>query len=174
MKTHPLSSSSLWDFSLALYPQAGVADCCLQLQDEQGANVNILLWCSWLGAKGYLLDKSQLAEAQALIYAWDQNYILPLRQLRRQMKAEFGVNDVGVEAVRSSIKQAELQAERQLQYWLEQQAQLWNSAPDSDTEKTIRANVDCYLSALGVAAHMIELAANVLIAAFVLVTQQRR
>src|SRR5690606_29636556 len=73
---------SLWDFSRALYAQPGVADCCLRLQDGHGVNVNILLWCCWLGVQGYALDQQRLNVAQARIQKWNTDYIEPLRSLR--------------------------------------------------------------------------------------------
>lgn len=158
---------SLWDFSLALYAQPGVADCCLRLQDEQGVNVNMLLWCCWLGVQGYVLDQPRLADAQVRIRTWNANYIEPLRDLRRQMKAEFGVGDEGTESVRAHIKQAELQAERQLLYWLELQVQTWGSAPRADPAAAPEKNLHFYLHASGVADSAIAQALTVIGAACV-------
>ncbi len=110
---------SLWDFSLALYAQPGVADACLRLQDEHGLNVNLLLWCVWLECKGLFPDQAQLEQAQRQTHGWDQNYVVPLRQLRQRMKAEFGTRDLAIEQVRRQIKEAELAAERQLQMQLQ-------------------------------------------------------
>lgn len=122
----PDSHSSLWDFSLTHYARAGVADTCLRLQDAHGVNVNLLLWCAWLEEHGLTLDATRLSCAQKRIHAWDQNYVAPLRQMRRRMKAEFGVTDKDIERVRQQIKQAELLAEKQVQLWLEEIAQIWH------------------------------------------------
>ncbi len=142
--------SSLWNFSLAVYARAGVADACLRLEDEHDANVNLLLWCAWLGAKGYLLEQEQLLQAQRVIASWDENYVKPLRALRRKMKSEFGVGDANIESVRNSIKQAELHAEQQLQFWLEQ---VTTNGENScvDTGQIVRANIVLYLSCIGAA-----------------------
>lgn len=110
---------NLWEFSLQHYSRPGVADACLRLQDEHGVNVNLLLWCAWLEQLGIILDSVRLRNAQERIQAWDENYVVPLRQLRRRMKTEFGVSDSDIEQVRKQIKQAELLAEKQLQSWLE-------------------------------------------------------
>ena len=147
---------SLWHFSLGLYARPGVADCCLHMQDKQGVNVNVLLWCAWLGARGYMLDHARLDGAMDITCAWDSRYVQPLRNLRRQMKAEFGVDDAGVEAVRTSIKQAELQAERQLQQQLERYTAHWDCVPAiMDQHKIAKKNIRIYLSALGVADQII-------------------
>jgi uncharacterized protein (TIGR02444 family) len=149
-----LPTESLWDFSLALYAQPGVADCCLQLQDEHGVNVNVLLWCVWLGVRGYELDQAQLDEALDSIQGWHSRYVQPLRALRRQMKLEFGVKDEGVEAVRTSIKQAELQAERQLQFWLEQRVDS-REASSKDGRQIVSKNIQIYLLSLGMMSQVI-------------------
>lgn len=128
----PDSYSSLWDFSLTQYARAGVADACLRLQDEHGVNVNLLLWSAWLESRGLFLDNARLRSAQKRIHAWDEHYVVPLRQLRRRMKVEFGVADKDIEQVRQQIKQAELLAEKQLQLWLEEDAQTWNQSAAQD------------------------------------------
>jgi len=76
----------LWQFSLAYYQQDKAAKCLLLLQDEYGAEVNILLWCLWLGADGRLISAEDLASALALIGEHQNNYLLPMRKLRRALK----------------------------------------------------------------------------------------
>jgi uncharacterized protein (TIGR02444 family) len=138
----------LWDFSLLHYARPGVAEACLRLQDEQGVNVNLLLWCMWLEQCGWELDGARLRTAQKHIHAWDEHYVVPLRQLRRRMKVEFGVADNGIEQVRTQIKHAELLAEKQLQHWLESEAQTW---PRPDIRSSAPgANLRLYLQQFNV------------------------
>lgn len=150
MPTAPLDDrSNLWDFSLRQYACAGVADACLRLQDEYEVNVNVLLWCLWLEQRGITLDAARLRSAQKRIRDWDEYYVVPLRQLRRRMKVEFGTADADIELVRQQIKQAELLAEKQLQSLLETLAQTWDntvSAPLTDGK-----NLRFYLQQLNVA-----------------------
>ncbi len=138
----------LWEFSLALYDQPNVADSCLRLQDEDGINVNILLWCAWLGNSGYLLNQHSLDQGQALIDRWNRQYISPLRALRVQMKADYGVSDTEIERVRSTIKQAELYAERQALYWLEQYAQTSSLIRATDAREAASGNIHLYLTSV--------------------------
>jgi len=143
---------TLWDFSLQLYARAGVADACLRLQDEHGVNVNLLLWCAWLEQRGLALDVTRLRSAQKRIHAWDEHYVVPLRQLRRRMKTEFGVADVGIEQVRSQIKQAELLAEKQLQSLLEMLPQSWDKTAAASAQLPMAGeNLRFYLQQLNVA-----------------------
>lgn len=49
-----------WRFSLAVYAAPGVADECLALQERCGIDVNILLFCAWVGgARRILLTPSE-------------------------------------------------------------------------------------------------------------------
>jgi uncharacterized protein (TIGR02444 family) len=144
-----VTTLSLWDFSLQLYARPAVADTCIELQDQQGINVNVFLWCVWLAARGQVLDSARLLSALQRIHTWDEQYIHPLRQLRRRMKAEFGSADLNIEAVRQHIKSAELLAEQQLQYWLDELTQSWG---DSAQEPINCAkNIRCYFDLLGIA-----------------------
>jgi uncharacterized protein (TIGR02444 family) len=149
MDSTSITALSLWDFALQRYSRPGVADACIELQDQQGVNVNILLWCLWLAARGQLLDSKKLHTAQHRIHAWDQHYIRPLRHLRRRMKVEFGTGDSQIEAVRQQIKQAELTAEQQLHIWLDALARSW----PQDALQPLAAddNIRVYLQALGIA-----------------------
>jgi len=144
--TSPDNLSGLWDFSLSHYARTGVADACLHLQDEHGVNVNLLFWCAWLEQRGVTLDATRLRSAQMRIHSWDERYVIPLRQLRRQMKGEFGVTDAGIERMRDQIKQAELLAEQQVQMWLESMTQTWgDTGIASTTALAAGDNVRFYL-----------------------------
>ena len=41
-----------WDFSLRVHGADGVAGACLDLQDAHQLDVNIVLYCCWIGATG--------------------------------------------------------------------------------------------------------------------------
>lgn len=150
-----LTNICLWDFSLHQYARPGVSRLCINLQDEHGVNVNLLLWALWLGYCGKTLDTRLLAQAQRKIHSWDQHYVVPLRQLRRRMKVEFGAENTAVEAVRARIKQAELLAEKYVLSLLE-------SLPLSEANihahpvlptiasSLMEANLHCYLESLSV------------------------
>lgn len=143
------NSASLWDFSAQLYARPGVADACLRLQDEHGANVNLVLWCVWLGHRGLALDAARLRNAQKRIHGWDEHYVAPLRQLRRRMKVEFGVIDADIEPVRQQIKHAELLAEKYVQSLLETLSQPWDDGI-SIGPSAANENVSLYLGQLNI------------------------
>lgn len=115
----------LWDFSLPLYRQPGVEALCLSLQDEWGADVNILLWLCWLEQEGVALNERRLRLAEASIAPWRSDVVEPLRRMRRHIKREYGTRDSTVEASRQAIKAAELKAEQAVQERLEELALSW-------------------------------------------------
>lgn len=157
MPSH-LKLDSLWDFSLTLYDQPGVADACLLLQDEQGVNVNLVLWCAWLEQLGLEPDIILFQEAQRHIRDWDEHYVVPLRLLRRRLKAEFGTEDASINVLRQRIQQAELAAEQQVQMALQTltrqwigQAQAGETAPNEERHELIEGqNLRRYLENAGV------------------------
>lgn len=140
-------TGSLWDFSLIQYAKPGVADACLTLQDKHGADVNLLLWSLWMAQRGILLDQARLDLARKHIQPWHAQTVLPLRQLRRALKAQYGTADKRIEAVRAKIKAAELAAEQQVQYSLEQLCNTWPPANGA----TPATNLAIYFEDVGIA-----------------------
>jgi len=102
---------SLWTWAERAYARPGVAEACLRLQDEHGQNVCLLLWAVWAEAR----DEALLGRAVAAARAWEAAAVLPLRSLRRGLKAPVPpVADAPREALRQMVKAAELAAERVL------------------------------------------------------------
>ncbi|WP_347330035.1 TIGR02444 family protein [Marinimicrobium locisalis] len=124
MNPAPLNTP-LWDFSLGLYRQPGVEALCLSLQDDWGADVNLLLWLCWLEQEGLVLNETRLHLADASIAPWRRDVIVPLRRVRQHIKREYGTQDSTVEASRQAIKSAELKAEQAVQERLEKLALTW-------------------------------------------------
>lgn len=79
-------SNAFWGFSLATYGNPEVAAACLALQDLCGADVNLLLYCCWLGQSGRALDKRALRAALLAVGGLQSNIIRPLRQSRRALR----------------------------------------------------------------------------------------
>jgi uncharacterized protein (TIGR02444 family) len=78
-----------WDYSLALYRRPGVEGACLDLQRRHGLDVNLLLLCCWLGARGVALDRAALERAELAVRAWQVEVVQPLRAVRRRLKAKL-------------------------------------------------------------------------------------
>lgn len=103
------ASADLWSFSLWLYAAPGVADACLEAQDRHGADVNLLLWATWLAVLGHDLTQAEAAEAEAVTRPWRDEVVRPLRAVRRRLKS---TPDAATESLRRQVKAAELEAEK--------------------------------------------------------------
>lgn len=108
-----MSAPGFWDWSLEQYARPGAADTLLALQDENGLNVNILLWCGWCARDYAETPELVLRKAIDLSGAWTRDVTGPLRQARRALKSpppQAGAAAAG--ALRTEIKACELGAER--------------------------------------------------------------
>lgn len=139
-------ADEFWGFSLALYSRPRVAEYCLRLQDDAGANVNLLLFCCWTGRRGIALDAQGLAAAAATIEDWQVRVLQPLRARRRS---------VGIAAPeKQRLLAEELSAERHEQVllvqWLED-CGLARPGSARDGDACARVNLTRYCATLGVA-----------------------
>jgi uncharacterized protein (TIGR02444 family) len=101
--------NEFWRFSLAVYGQDEVAQECLQLQQALGIDINLLLFCAWLGTRAIALSKAEVESASSIVAAWHDNVVRPLRGVRQHIKL-LGRDDF--ESYRAKIKGMELEAEQ--------------------------------------------------------------
>lgn len=101
-----------WRFSLAVHGAPGVDAECLALQDTHGIDVDVLLFCVWVGARGTLLTDDGLATIEALVQPWRDTAIAPLRAARRGIKTLPQAADDDVAALRKDLAALELRAEQ--------------------------------------------------------------
>ena len=105
-------SDPFWTFSLAFYRRPGVEAACLALQDEAGADVNLVLYLLWCAATGRSpATAATIAEADRRIEPWRRAVVIPLRTMRRAMKADL-LPGLATEDHRTRVKALELDAER--------------------------------------------------------------
>ena len=132
-----------------------MAEACLDLQDRRGCDVNILLFCCWLGASGRpTLTAERLRGMLKASDAWQAEIVRPLRAVRRLLKDRAWPEALPetVDAVRRRVADAELAAEHAEQLKL---AALHTPSADRDRpiEKRLRAavgNLGVYAVCLGV------------------------
>lgn len=106
---------NFWGWAVKAYGGEGVAEACLNLQDEDGQNVPLLLWAVWMACEGRSVNDKLASEAVALTRPWAESLIVPLRALRRRLKSELTAGDNELRLpLRQKIKQAELDAEQAL------------------------------------------------------------
>lgn len=83
------SAEQFWQFSEQHYARPGVADACLQLQDDYDANVNLLLLLVMLDERGLSLDPAQLLPIVRLRAGLFNQW----RPLRRHLKDKLSTDD---------------------------------------------------------------------------------
>lgn len=101
--------SDFWNYSLACYARPGVSAAALSLQEGEGFDVNLLLWCAWLAEQGRVPGPA-LAAAVDLAAEWSGRVTDRVRGARRAVKGEAGCADLYQE-----LLAAELASERVLQ-----------------------------------------------------------
>jgi uncharacterized protein (TIGR02444 family) len=107
------SGSPFWRFSLQFYRRPGVAEACIALQEGSGVDVNLLLFLLWHSAKGRTLSRVEIESLERRIGPWREQTVVPLRAIRRALKAPPALVEAGTaEAFRTRIKAVELEAER--------------------------------------------------------------
>ncbi|MBS0223873.1 MAG: TIGR02444 family protein [Proteobacteria bacterium] len=144
-----------WNFSLELYAGDGVAEACLDLQERRGCDVNILLFCCWLGASGRpTLTAERLRTILKASDAWQAAIVKPLREVRKRLKDQPWTPALPetVDATRRRVADAELAAEHAEQLKL---ASLHSPPANRDRplEKRLRTavgNLGVYAVCLGV------------------------
>lgn len=145
-----------WSWSLSVYLKPVVADQCLDLQDTEDADVNLVLWCAWIPARyGTALSSADIEAGRALVAPLAGTVTRPLRAVRRAVKAlPCLAGEEARRALRAKILEAELDAERIEQTALDALA-CERLGPDlrplplDAVKRLARENIAAYLSAIG-------------------------
>src|SRR5262249_21580143 len=159
-----LMSSPFWDFSVAVYGADGVEGECLALQDQFGVDVNLLLFCAFIGAvRGIALTADDIASARQEAGEWHKDIVGPLRAARRRLKTiELHDPDAAKAAakLRTHVKASELESERIEQALLERWAGArFAGRPRDKVRDTVSGNLQALLSAYGIGPERLTIAA---------------
>jgi uncharacterized protein (TIGR02444 family) len=140
-----------WRFSVRTYGLRGVAAACLALQDECGADVNLLLYCCWIGRDGRRLSGRMLRSAMSAVARWQADVIVPMRRARRAIDARpRGTDARRLKRLRAAIGAAELDAEYVEQILLARCAtDVPVRAESCEPREAAHANVQAYLDRIG-------------------------
>jgi uncharacterized protein (TIGR02444 family) len=113
-KLQDRSGNPFWDYSCLVYGREGVAQACLALQDAHGIDVNILLFCCWLGDQGYgPLSAKAMTALSAGAGPWHEDIVKGLRRVRQDLKGGYEpMPEPDVLTLRKDVLTAELDAER--------------------------------------------------------------
>lgn len=144
-----MDKNPLWDFSLILYGKKPVQTLCLELQEQAGANVNLLLFALWLAAENRQFQPDVVL-ADETYGAWHQQVVLPLRQVRYTTKLLQGRTELY-----ESLKKNELEAERAEQGRLVALLPEFVCAQEIGGEQLALQNVRAYLQILPLSGELI-------------------
>jgi uncharacterized protein (TIGR02444 family) len=145
-----------WDFSVRTYRTDGVPDACLSLQNDCRADVNMLLYCCWVGACIGRFDQELFAKASAFSTLWADHVVVPLRSARTWMKhtgcdTEPVPSDACMQ-LREEIKSVEFAAEKMQQQVLESMVSIDQSRSDTPEQilEEVIANLNLYAAYAGI------------------------
>ncbi len=147
--------TDFWSYSLDVYSRPGVASACLALQEELDIDVNVLLYCCWHGMTRGVVNDRDFAAVLEFTGNWSSALVKPLRSARSWLKNEGCDHDEipreDCEALRKSIKAAELASERLQQIAMESLSAAPTEHPQPESARTKAAlhNISSYLRALG-------------------------
>lgn len=135
--------SDFWDYSLKVYADPATARTCLELQNQFGLDVNLLLFCLYAGHHGHALSTDDLRRLDQQVHAWRAQVVQPLRRVRSWLKST--ATDAAAEALRRQVLQTELAAEHHQQRWMEHALPI---APGPRDQKLAAANLAHYVDTL--------------------------
>ena len=151
-------TQGFWDFSVRTYYGEGVQEAFLALQNQWGADTNMLLFCIWLGRTHGQFSDRLFAAACDFSTNWAQHVVVPLRDVRTWMKGT-GCHDGKVPVqdcmdLREKVKGVELGAEKLQEEVLESLCADHPQVQQSAAEQLAAAssNVRRYLASLGIEA----------------------
>jgi uncharacterized protein (TIGR02444 family) len=143
-------ANPFWTFSLGYYRGAGVSEACLELQDNCGVDVNVVLFLLWQASQKRRVAAADVKALADKVRPWQIEVIGPIRALRRKLKTDAPLLDKGsAELFRTRIKAIELEAERLQQDAMAALAAGLKTDPAPSAEAAARAGIAAYASALG-------------------------
>jgi len=147
---------SFWEYSVRVYGENGVADALLALQNDYGADVNMLLFCYWTGGVRGRFSDELFDAAYKFSQLWYENVVGPLRNTRVWMKktgCQFPkIDSDSCMSLRDRIKSVELQAEKLQQATLESlcTVEVYAEQSNAEIQGAMAANLKRYLDAAAI------------------------
>ncbi len=134
-------NSELWNYSTQIWTLPEVEGICLNLQNTYNANVNMLLYCCWMGDKNLSLNDDDLQALLDTVQPW-QTIITPLRDSRKMMQQHLIAMPANVvNQTIANMNEMELNAEHMTQLALEKVLKPEKISPCKDLN-----NIECSLS----------------------------
>ena len=142
-----------WDFSLDVYMSKGVGAAFLELQKAHELDVNILLFCMWVGASGRgSLTTEQMSVLLDAVSTWHEDVVRALRAIRVRMKGGIGNAPSQLsESLRQRIQKTEIDCEHAEQLMLTEVLDMTADKGKMASERLIDAasNLSTYFATFG-------------------------
>ena len=78
--------SEFWSYSTDVYQRPEIEKTCLEMQNQYQADINILLYCCWLGEKRIQLTEADIKTLVDTSQPWQTNILSHLRAARTILK----------------------------------------------------------------------------------------
>ena len=102
--------NGLWQYACQVYSKAGVEAALLHLQDEHGADINLILQALWLANEGAEWTPAYIPNDYG---RWVKEQVMPIRTMRRGLRTDWvELRGEGCEDFRQQVKKLELKAEQ--------------------------------------------------------------
>ncbi len=150
--------TEFWAFTLKVYGEKGMSEALIALQDGYSADVNILLFCLWAAVAGHKpFAAAQLEKATNAVFRWQNEVIVPIREIRRLLKSPesvAGASDAVQQlalTLRETVKSAELAGEHAAQNILAATLERRGDVPNREqSADSGAANLATYFQLAGV------------------------
>ncbi len=124
-------NSEFWNYSSQIWTLPQVEPLCLGLQDDFDINVNVLLYCYWVGEKKLSLNNDNIQTLIDTILPWS-TIIAPLRDSRKMMRQNLiAMSSDMINQTITNINEMEINAEHMTQIALEKTLKLNQITPCS-------------------------------------------
>lgn len=130
-------AAEFWQFSLSVYAQPGVPAACLELQETQDTDVNILLFCCWMARRGLPLSEQKCKDVMQITQSWRLDVVRPIRAIRRHVGA-LDRSDILVGKAYETLKTCELRLEQIQQTMLADNISSVVAGPRTDIASALR------------------------------------
>ena len=100
----------LWQYACQVYSLERVEAALLSLQDEHGADINLILQALWLACEGIEWTPACIPDDYD---KWVKEQVMPIRTMRRGLKVDWvKLRGESCEDFRQQVKKLELKAEQ--------------------------------------------------------------
>ncbi len=154
--TISFEDNPFWTYSLQVYGGEGVSSACIALQDRHGLDVNLMLYCLWIGHDGggvlKAVDFDRLIAASA---DWNADVVRRLRAARLAIGNGFdSLPPAPRDQLRKRILEIEIDGERAEQFLLASVLDRPRDAALSaeDRARDAAANLTAYLTHCSISA----------------------